>query len=134
MICPHLYLTMPVFIFDTIENLVRYELHSKLYTCIYGKFMQIQLMWTVLFFITAHGIFKEIMNLSLALENNNNGCCLRNGIFVWSLYNIVLILSTKQFLQMFQAKLHLINKRLENWKAWPYEKIARFEIRQYEIF
>ena len=73
------------------------------------------------FFITIHGIFKEIMNLSLALENNNNGCCLRNGIFVWSLYNIVLILSTKHFLQMFQAKLYLINKRLENWKAWPNE-------------
>ena len=29
-------------------------------------------------FKTAHGIFKEILNCSLALENNNNGCCLRN--------------------------------------------------------
>ena len=33
-------------------------------------------------FETAHGFFKEILDFSVTLENNNNGCCLRNGIFV----------------------------------------------------
>ena len=131
---PNSYISMKMVIFDTTENMIRCESLIHLYTCIWK--VHVNTLDMVFFsFLNCTRYLKEILNFSVTLENNNNGCCLRNGIFVWSMYSTVLILSTKHFLQMFQAKHYLINKRLEYWKAWPYNsKIVRFDIWQFEIF